>query len=703
MEVIIIYPVFNVISDEIEDSLPPPPTPTMMEDTVSDSSQYDDDLPPPPPPAASLLLSSTPVTKINYLTAVTPKPYKSPFSSPSLVPAPASAIPTVSPAAASLALSRPSTFGRASYSPVRSPLSSKIANFALTDTSKPSNIQAELEEAATAGKSSREPSPPHGTSHQDQDQATVSDSDVGQDKKTATDQMSSREEVALSEGPCTLEKEDVHTVNTFKMKDAETDSANNDYVNVIPCPKSSHTSGGSTPEKKTSLSEIEFNSNPTDLGSSIEASSKAKVESPWSVSDNHAEKRILGVGGFSMKLSETGNQDIDLKGRATRSSSTNSDSTSLPPSPKISFSGSSSSSSSKSLAKMILNGKNSEDKPHEPPATAIADIKDSTSDNYMETLRKENDFEGDDYYKDPAKLVPLTFRRSDGSETDDDNAVIPAKKEVKSPEKIKTVTFSLPEPESFNNNNNIIKNNITSNSISGYQLVRAEPYLEGDATARSLKGPGSSKSIAKMILDKKSADNSMDDANENKVPPSPSSGKKTRPDNITGSSSAKSKAIADMSNYVKSPPSPSLGRRARMENITESKTAAPTSSSRAKSPVDNNDDVQTLPSPSYGRRTRPENSTESKNTPTPPSHARSKVITNNNNDVRTPPIFSISSYKSEIYKKVSIDLKTKILYSPESCSYCMMDIGADGVTAADKMYHRHCFRCHQCREQLMVK
>ena len=41
--------------------------------------------------------------------------------------------------------------------------------------------------------------------------------------------------------------------------------------------------------------------------------------------------------------------------------------------------------------------------------------------------------------------------------------------------------------------------------------------------------------------------------------------------------------------------------------------------------------------------------------------------------------------------------------SPESCSYCMTDIGADGVTAADKMYHRHCFRCHQCREQLMVK
>ena len=175
--------------------------------------------------------------------------------------------------------------------------------------------------------------------------------------------------------------------------------------------------------------------------------------------------------------------------------------------------------------------------------------------------------------------------------------------------------------------------------------MRAEPYLEGDAMTRNPKGPGSSKSIAKMILDKKLTDNSMDDANENKVPPS--SGRKTRPESITGSSSAKSKAIADISNYVKSPPSPSLGRRARMENITESKTTAPIATARPKSTatVDNNI-VQTLPSPSYGR-TIPENITESKNTPAPLSPARSKVVTDNNNVVKPPPIFSISSYKSE--------------------------------------------------------
>ena len=86
-----------------------------------------------------------------------------------------------------------------------------------------------------------------------------------------------------------------------------------------------------------------------------------------------------------------------------------------------------------------------------------------------------------------------------------------------------------------------------------------------------------------------------------------------------------------------------------MENITESKTTAPTSSSRAKSTatVDNNNIVQTLPSPSY-ERTKPENITESKNTPAPLSPARSKVVTDNNNVVKPPPIFSISSYKSEL-------------------------------------------------------
>ena len=38
-----------------------------------------------------------------------------------------------------------------------------------------------------------------------------------------------------------------------------------------------------------------------------------------------------------------------------------------------------------------------------------------------------------------------------------------------------------------------------------------------------------------------------------------------------------------------------------------------------------------------------------------------------------------------------------------TCYYCRKDVGPDGVTAADKIYHRSCFKCFKCSVNLVVK
>ena len=39
----------------------------------------------------------------------------------------------------------------------------------------------------------------------------------------------------------------------------------------------------------------------------------------------------------------------------------------------------------------------------------------------------------------------------------------------------------------------------------------------------------------------------------------------------------------------------------------------------------------------------------------------------------------------------------------ETCHYCKKDVGPDGVTAAEKIYHRPCFKCFKCDVNLVVK
>ena len=107
-------------------------------DNVLDSSQDDDvDLPPPPPPSQPPPMSTP--SKINYLTAVTPKPYKSPLSlsnSSTPIPPPPETIKLRdSPiSSVTLSLNRPRSFDLDSKADNRRSLASQIANFALSES-----------------------------------------------------------------------------------------------------------------------------------------------------------------------------------------------------------------------------------------------------------------------------------------------------------------------------------------------------------------------------------------------------------------------------------------------------------------------------------------------------------------------------------------------------------------------------------------
>ena len=43
------------------------------------------------------------------------------------------------------------------------------------------------------------------------------------------------------------------------------------------------------------------------------------------------------------------------------------------------------------------------------------------------------------------------------------------------------------------------------------------------------------------------------------------------------------------------------------------------------------------------------------------------------------------------------------IYNLGTCHYCRRDVGPDGVSAADKIYHRQCFKCFKCGDKLVVK
>ena len=403
-------------------------------DNHVDSSQDDDeDLPPPPPPSLPPPISTP--NKINYLTAVTPKPYKSPFamsngSTP--IPPPLSfegnqLRDSPSPiSSVSLSLSRPRSVDLDSKDINRRSLASQIANFALSD-----------------------------------------------------DPSSSKETREL--------------------------------------PWLKNNSQGTSPLERSSSSESESNGREKEETSG--ACGDGTKESSWSVSDQHAEKRILGSSGFSLRQAEEPVKTIvDSDKDDTESDNNNtgqingsqsekgvhvaSEKTKIVSvSPKVSIGGASSARSSKSIAKMILSSrKNSESNNQQEESDKIKNdsdyvnvvpVKDQVS-NKKEKIQSLYDAE------DPSKLVPLTFRRSDEDDDSDENTEIVARKENKSPDK--NVTFAIVE-ESNNNTRSAAMSKESKQGDNKYHLVRAEPFVEGEH--KGFKGPRSSKSIANMILNGK--------------------------------------------------------------------------------------------------------------------------------------------------------------------------------------------------------
>ena len=411
-------------SDDTEDNfLPPPPTPAMLAGGSNDDpdTYQDDDLPPPPPPSVPPPITTPSITKkIDYLTAVTPKPYKSPFATPSKTPSPVhppmSVTPSLSVYSSVSSLSRPSSFAK---------------------TSKEIDSQF--------------------------------------DKKSSTSKIAD-----------------------FALTSEESHS---DYVNVIPNdfkvnqidvkkdvkPWMSNNSTGSSPVERSSSSMSDASS-----------SDSQPKDSHWSISQHHAERRMLGAGGFSMKADDTdtfdNNESENVKAEKK-------DNVSVPPK-KISTGKGTTAASSGSIAKMILGEKTlsnlnsncniEKDKKDQRVSKEI-----SESNNYENVVPKKSTLGARDLnpdFDDPSKQVPLTFRRSD-EDDDDDNVVITAKKESKSPESVKSVTFSFSKDNSdlFATNKNKI--------IDQYHLVRAEPYREESKPSRRYS---SSNEIAKSILSQKS-------------------------------------------------------------------------------------------------------------------------------------------------------------------------------------------------------
>ena len=421
-----------------ESTLPPPPTPAMFQvDNNTDSSQDDEDLPPPPPPSLPPPISSPNIpSKINYLTAVTPKPYKSPFSlsnSSTPVPPPPSfegnQLRDSPISSVSLSLPRPRSFDLDSKDGNRGSLSSQIASFALTESN--------------------------------------SDPALGKETRSLPWLQNN------SQGTSPLER-----------------------------------SSSSESENQGGDEEVSWNENET-------------KKSNWSISEQHAEKRVLGSAGFSLRPSEDPvkkivDSDNDSTGRVVKEDTgietekvakvaTNEKPQGVPVSPKVSIGGASSARSSKSIAKMILNSrKNSESnnqqgecnikmKNDSDYANVVPVKKDQVTDN-KEKIQSLYDAE------DPSKLVPLTFRRSDADANDsDENTEIVARKENKSPDK--NVTFSIVEESNNNNARSVALSKKTKEEDTKYHLVRAEPFVEGEQ--KGYKGPKSSKSIANMILNGK--------------------------------------------------------------------------------------------------------------------------------------------------------------------------------------------------------
>lgn len=320
------------MTDMDEPVLPPPPVMANEENDNKDDDSLDDDLPPPPPP-----LTATP-TKINYLTAVTPKPYKSPFASPSTTPSPSSVtmspVRSVKVSSPLPSLSRPSNFEKKEISQVevngKKSLVGQIANFALSDSTEKENL-------------TKEPSSP--------------------------------------------------------------------------------------PISKQSTEETH-----------------SRPESQWGISEHHAEKRVFGLGAFSMNPNNEKSPEDVISA------------------PKIVIANPSA-SSSKSIAKMILG---------EKAAPTVSKIQERKNSKSLPNL------------DDPDQVVPLRFQRSEDESEEDKDVVIQAMKE-KSPESSsKSVKFALPQEKGSDSNNNDNKD--------GYMLVRAEPFIE------KTSGDTSSKTIAKMIL-----------------------------------------------------------------------------------------------------------------------------------------------------------------------------------------------------------
>ena len=425
--------VFPDFSDE--SALPPPPTPAMFQvDNHADSSSQDDDEDLPPPPPTSLPPPITTPNKINYLTAVTPKPYKSPFSgsnSSTPVPPPPLILEGSqlrdSPIS-SVSLTRPRSFDLDTKAVNRRPLSSQIANFALAETNSDPTLSKETNNLPWLNNNSQGTSPLEGSSS--------SESDNGAEEE------------------------------------------------------SSRTVGG-----------------------------EETKESNWSVAEQHAERRILGSAGFSMRPEEeTVKKMVDTdKDEATAESDNNNigrvkkadksenavQSEKTQAAVTVSIGGASSARSSKSIAKMILKGrKNSESKNHQDESDNKADsdyvnvvpIKKNTN-----VIDKKEKIQSIYDAEDPAKLVPLTFRRRSEDDDSDDNTEIVARKENKSPDK--NVTFAIVGESNNNDRSEAVSKKTKEEGDNKYHLVRAEPFVEGEHN--SYKGPRSSKSIANMILNGK--------------------------------------------------------------------------------------------------------------------------------------------------------------------------------------------------------
>ena len=154
---------------------------------------------------------------------------------------------------------------------------------------------------------------------------------------------------------------------------------------------------------------------------------------------------------------------------------------------------------------MILKGrKNSESNNHHEESDDKVDSADYVNvvpvKKNTNVINKKEKIQSIYDVEDPAKLVPLTFRRRSEEEADsDDNTEIVARKENKSPDK--NVTFAIVGESNNNVRSEVASKKTKEEEDNKYHLVRAEPFVEREQNG--YKGPRSSKSIANMILNGK--------------------------------------------------------------------------------------------------------------------------------------------------------------------------------------------------------